>query len=254
MYRDERPVPAGATTASTPEAWAKNFAAARGLHFRKRIRMTASRETRLIRRYIPKGGSILDAGCGMGEWVVLLKRFGYRSSGCDYSPELLRRLREAYPDHEWIQSDIRSLPHATGSLDGVISWGVIEHDEAGPGAALREFHRVLRPNGVAIVSVPFDSAAARHSAEVFSDVPGAHRAFFQWLMRPEELRAHAEEAGFEVVESGTLPYVHVTLIAPRLSRRLRGIPLRLANVAAEVLCSWMKRYRVMVYAVVRKPA
>ena len=254
MYRDQRPVAAGATTASTPEAWAKNFAASTGLHLRKRIRMTASLETRLIRRYVKPGGTILDAGCGLGEWVVLLHSLGYRTIGVDYSPELMRRLREMHPEHTWIPSDIRSMPQETDSLDGVISWGVIEHDEAGPGAALREFHRILKPGGVAVVTVPFDTPAARRAGQIFDDVPGSDHAFFQYLMSPEELRQHGVDAGFEVLESGTFPLAHLAMVAPRLSQRLRGLPFRIANLAVQVLLSPLERYRVMIYAVLRKRA
>jgi SAM-dependent methyltransferase len=254
LYRDQRPVAAGATSASTPEAWARNFAAATTLHPRKRRRMIAGLETRLIRRYLAPGASILDAGCGLGEWVVLLNELGYVASGCDYSPELIRRLREAYPNHHWVQADIRSLPQESGSMNGVISWGVIEHDEAGPGAALREFHRILRPDGVAIVTVPFDTRAARRAGQVLDHAPGSAHAFFQYLMTPEELCEHGRQAGFDVIESGTLPYVHVALVAPRLSLRLRGLALRVANVAVQLLFSRLQRYRVMTYAVLRKRA
>lgn len=40
----------------------------------------------------------------------------------------------------------------------------------------------------------------------------------------------------------------------RLSQRLRGIPFRLANFAVHVLLWPLQRYRVMIYAVLRKRA
>jgi SAM-dependent methyltransferase len=254
MHRFEMPVQSGAATASTPERWAKNFAASTKTNAWKRLRLALSREARLIRRAIPAGSTILDAGCGFGEWVTYLRAIGYDAKGCDYSPELVRRLREAYPGVEWTQADIRALPYANGSFDAVISWGVIEHDEAGPAAALQEFRRVLRPGGAAIVTVPIDTAQARRSGEVLHRVAGSEHAFFQYLMSEEELGQEGRKAGFEVLETGSLPQAHLNHVAPRLAGRLPGFAYRAANFAAVLLLSWMKRYRVMIFAVLRNPS
>ena len=254
MYRFEKPVQSGAATASTPEEWASNFAASTRMNAWKRWRLSLTREARLIRRTIPAGSTLLDAGCGFGEWVMYLRSAGYRATGCDSSPELIRRLREAYPDLEWTQADIRALPYGGGSFDAVISWGVIEHDEAGPGAALREFRRVLRPSGVAVVTVPVDTPQARHSGEVMHRIEGREHAFFQYLMSDEDLRDEGRNAGFEVLASGTLPQAHLNHVAPSLARRLSGLPYRAANVAALLFLSWLERYRVMRFAVLRNPS
>jgi ubiquinone/menaquinone biosynthesis C-methylase UbiE len=254
MYRFELPVDAGATTASTPEAWAKAFAASTKSNARKRLRLRLSPEARLIRRYVGQGAKILDAGCGFGDWVAYLRSAGYDAGGCDYSPELIRRLREAYPGIEWTQSDIRSLPQRSGSIDAIVSWGVIEHDEAGPGAALQEFRRVLRAGGVAIVTVPVDTPKARQAGAVFHRDDGRKRAFFQYLMSEGGLRREAEAAGFEIVESGTLPQAHINHLAPRLARRLPRLLHGAANLAVQICLSWSERYRVMLFAVLRKPS
>jgi ubiquinone/menaquinone biosynthesis C-methylase UbiE len=215
------------------------------------LRLT--REARLIDRYVPRGRKILDAGCGFGDWVVYLTGMGYEAQGCDYSPELIRRLRQTYPAVTWTQADIRALPFEDGSLDAIVSWGVIEHDEAGPGAALKEFRRVLRPGGIAIVTVPVDTPVARKAERIFFGSDGGDLAFFQYLMSGEELCAEAASAGYEVLDTGSLPQAHLNHVAPRLARRLRGVVYRVANLAALLLLSWSRRYRVMQFAVLRNP-
>jgi hypothetical protein len=57
-----------------------------------------------------------------------------------------------------------------------------------------------------------------------------------------------------VLESGTLPVAHLALAAPRLMQRLRGPLFRIANLAVHYGLSWMERYRVMHYVVLRKPS
>ena len=253
MYRDVRPVAESTATASTPENWAKNFAAQKPLGAWRRRQYASSPETRLIDRYIPKGATILDAGSGCGEGVVFLSGRGYRARGVDYSEELIARVRATYPDLEWTHGDIRSLPLETNSVDAVISWGVIEHDEAGPAKALREFHRVLRPGGSAIVTVPMNTEIARKSTEIIHRKAGSEHAFFQYLMSEEELASEAIAAGFEITEISSLPSAHLAHAAPRLSLKLSGILYRIANMAVYWLLSWTPRYRVMHYAVLRKP-
>lgn len=252
MHRDTRPAPESAPTASTPAMWASAFADSTRLKPRQEARFRRSREWNLIQRYVKPGGAILDAGCGFGEWVTFLRRNGYAAHGCDFSSELVQRLRQVYPESAWTCARVDETPFGPETFDGVISWGVIEHDEAGPGAAIREFLRLLKPGGVAIVSVPIDSVPQRRSAEILYRPPHVPQAFFQYFMTEEELAKEVADAGFVVVESGTLPVAVLQIVAPRLSRVLRGIAFRIANRLAVTVFSRFERFRVMRYCVGRK--
>lgn len=207
----------------------------------------------MIRRYVAAGAAVLDAGCGFGEWVSFLAAKGYRAEGLDYSEALVARARSLYPGLPWHVGDIRRMPHRDGSLGAVISWGVIEHDEAGPGETLREFWRVLQPGGVVIVTVPLDSAVQRHSADYLYHRDG-RQVFFQYFMTEMDLAAHVRDAGFEIVDQGILPNAIVELVSPRLSARLRGVARRGANFLVSTLLSWLPRYCVMRYCVAIKPS
>jgi ubiquinone/menaquinone biosynthesis C-methylase UbiE len=50
--------------------------------------------------------------------------------------------------------DILDIHYPDSSFDAYVSMGVIEHFEEGPGQALLEAHRVLKPDGLIFVSVP----------------------------------------------------------------------------------------------------
>jgi ubiquinone/menaquinone biosynthesis C-methylase UbiE len=201
---------------------------------------------------VPPGAAVLDAGCGFGDWVCYLSERGYRVEGLDYSTVLVGRLRATYPHLTWQDGDVRAMPYPDGAFDAVISWGVIEHDEAGPARALREFGRVLKPGGVVIVTVPVDSRAQRRAADYLYHRTAAPQTFFQYFMTATDLSSHVTLAGFEAIEQGVLPNAVLQLVSPRLAARLTGVAFRVANLVVSTCLSWMPRYCVMRYCVARK--
>lgn len=103
------------------------------------------------------GGVLLDLGCGSGELARHLASDGYRVTGCDIAPLMLRRAAEADREHavSWIRLEPawRTLPFASASVDAVTAASVLEYVRD-PAAVLAECARVLRPGGVLLCSVP----------------------------------------------------------------------------------------------------
>jgi ubiquinone/menaquinone biosynthesis C-methylase UbiE len=155
---------------STPEQWARNFALSKKITFLRKLKIRLDKRYRLIQKYFKHGGKILDAGCGFGEWVSYLNGKHFVATGLDYSETLINRLSIAYPATEWIAGKIEEIPAADSTFDGVISWGVIEHNEAGPETALSEIFRILKPGGYAIVTVPFEDALAIRSSKLQNEI------------------------------------------------------------------------------------
>jgi SAM-dependent methyltransferase len=252
MYKDSRPVQTDPSTASTPAMWAQTFAASTRMTAWRRLRFSRTKEWTLIRRFVRPDAAVLDAGCGFGDWVCYLSERGYRAEGLDYSTELVARLKETYPHLRWEDGDIRAMPYPDAAFDAVISWGVIEHDEAGPARALREFGRILRPGGVVIVTVPVDSAAQRRAADYLYHRTAAPQAFFQYFMTAPDLASQVTSAGFDVIEQGVLPKAVLQLVSPAVAARLTGVPFRVVNLMVSACLSWLPRYCVMRYCVARK--
>jgi SAM-dependent methyltransferase len=140
-------------------------------------------------------GSILDAGCGTGSLAVALAKIGYDVSGIEQSAPGLAWLRQrASEDRNGLdlclaQADIQSLPFAVGFFDAVVCGEVLEH-LAADAAAVAEIHRVLRPNGLCVATVPADPTKWS-----VSDECAGHRRRYsrQMLMRLFETN------GFRVV-------------------------------------------------------
>jgi len=110
--------------------------------------------TSYILKYLPKSGKIVEAGCGLGRYVKNLSERGYNIEGIEYSEETVRMVKEKDAALKVIQADVLKMPYQTNSIDGIISLGVVEHFVLGPHEALREMYRVLKPEGIAIITVP----------------------------------------------------------------------------------------------------
>ena len=114
-------------------------------------------EARWLTRFadsLPKGGRVLDLGCGAGEpiagWLI---REGYRVTGMDFSQPMLDIAARRFPDGDWRLGDMRTL-ELPGRFHGIIGWDSFFHltpDEQR--ATIPRLARHLEPGGVLMVTV-----------------------------------------------------------------------------------------------------
>jgi SAM-dependent methyltransferase len=95
--------------------------------------------------HVPAGAAVLDIGARDGGLRAFLPP-GVRYQGIDIAPEFAR------PD-VMIRDISQGIPFPNASYDFVFCIEVLEH-VPNPFATLAEFHRVLKPSGVLILSVP----------------------------------------------------------------------------------------------------
>lgn len=111
----------------------------------------AARAVRLYRERagLPAGARVLDLACGAGRHLQRLRAAGLRAVGIDLSAPLLDEARRR-PGVEGclIRADMRGLPFAAGTFDGLVnfftSFGYFLTPEEDI-EVLREIRRVLRP-------------------------------------------------------------------------------------------------------------
>ncbi|MGE3275953.1 MAG: class I SAM-dependent methyltransferase [Vicinamibacterales bacterium] len=107
------------------------------------------------------GDRVLDVGAGSGFSSEMLARFGYDVVAMDPDHQAMRNnLARTAHDRERVagtvavtQAVAESLPFANGSFDAVLAMNVLHHVPDLPGA-VREFARVLRPEGRLVCSEP----------------------------------------------------------------------------------------------------
>ena len=187
--------------AATQEFWSEHWAD-EDVHRLVRV-ASASPLTALIEAALPPAGRILEAGCGLGQYVILLRERGRAVTGADWSLDALSRCKAAAPSAPLAVMDLRRLAVKTGVLAAYISLGVAEHDQEGPGAIVAEAARVLAPGGRLLLSVPYWNGARRlltpRLVREARRIRAAGGEFYQFAFSRREVRAYPEANGLRVV-------------------------------------------------------
>ena len=193
----------------------------------------ASPLTTLITRALPRAETVLEAGCGLGQYVLLLRELGWRAAGADWSAEALAACRRVAPA-PLAAMDLRALAYRDAAFDAYVSLGVVEHDVEGPDAILAEARRVLRPDGVALVSVPFLNGARCLARPLIARqgraIERAGGRFYQYAFSRREL---VQMLGRHGLETRALhPYDPARLLRRMLPRSARPVAVGGAGGAA----------------------
>jgi SAM-dependent methyltransferase len=112
-------------------------------------------------KYLPKNDRILEAGCGLGQWVIYLRGKGYDIAGIDFAEETVKAVKKYKHDLPVEFCDVKKTRFDDNYFGAYISLGVVEHFLEGPSEALLEAKRILKKGGLLFVSVPVFNSARR---------------------------------------------------------------------------------------------
>lgn len=107
--------------------------------------------------YDKKNLSIIDLGCGKGEWLELLDENGYKAIGIDNNTNMVKKLSSILPSAKIVESDafcyLKGLED--NSVDLISSFHMVEHLEMVEVIELlSECRRVLKNGGIIIIETP----------------------------------------------------------------------------------------------------
>ena len=138
-------------------------------------------------------GVIADIGCGTGATSRVFADIGLDVIGIDLSPNMIAEARRLNPGLRFQVGSMTKLDFEDGQFDGVCAWYSVIHvpDELLP-QVFSEFHRVLRPGGVALVAFQVGD-----QPRTFREMFGEQVSLTFYRRQPDTVALLLDEAGLE---------------------------------------------------------
>jgi 2-polyprenyl-3-methyl-5-hydroxy-6-metoxy-1,4-benzoquinol methylase len=155
---------------------------------------------------LPPGGTILDVGCAGGYKAWWLTQRGFRVTGVDISPEMVKLARERLPESRFEARGIMDLDGLGETFDGVFCQAVLLHvPKAEAAEAVASMARRLKAGGALRISVKeVRDGQPDEEEKTEDDIGYAYTRHFSYYTAPE-LRALVEGAGLSIVEERSTP-------------------------------------------------
>lgn len=153
----------------------------------------------LFARHIP-GGRVIDVGCGRSLFTELDGPFPFTVVAGDLNFESVGERAVHCPDQRWAVFDAAAIPFQDGQFDALFAGEVIEH-VTDVERTLREWRRVLRPGGVAIITTPNKERLVALADGLECPYSRDHLSELSYRQLTREL---LPSSGFEFVEQSCL--------------------------------------------------
>ncbi len=184
--------------ADIPKLYPSNYLAhsgqsrGRGVYgFLKRV--LAETGTRTVTHYVPKGGRMIEIGCGNGGFLKVLQRLrpDIQLSGIDIEDVGITDI----VGFTFYHGQLEEVEIPAQSFDAVYCSNLIEH-VPDPLLFLRKCHRILKPGGVIVGVTPDHLSVDRY---VFGRYwAGYHYPRHTFLFNHHNIRQFLRASGFEI--------------------------------------------------------
>lgn len=194
---------------ATAEFWDKHWDSVTNKKSFSDLVLSHSRHKKITEKYLKNGNKVLEGGCGRGQLVYCLDKWGFLAYGIDYAKEMIEKLKVFFPDLNFTCGDVRKLPYQDGFFDAYWSLGVIEHFYEGFESIAKEMKRVLKSGGYLFVTFPHLSKlriwkVKMNKYSVFAEQNVAPDNFYQFILDHNFVRKQFEAKGFVFQESKLL--------------------------------------------------
>lgn len=155
---------------------------------------------------LPKGSTLLDAGCGGGEKSNYILQKGFNVTGIDFSEKMIEIAARHVPPATFLMRDIRQPLELPGMYDGVFAQAILLHiPKKDVVPTLKNLLKVLKPDGLLYAAVKRQRPDHPGEETVREDDYGYPYERFFSFFTPEELKKYFVDAGLEVIHEQIEP-------------------------------------------------
>ena len=186
--------------------------------------------------YVIPGDKILDLGCGNGRFFKLLKDKDVNYIGVDFSEKLIEIAKKKYPKVKFQVADALDLPFPNNYFDKIYSIATLHHIPSKQFRLqlLKETRRILKPNGLLILTVWDLWQRCRTRSLIFKfnllkifgkskldlrdilmDWQGMPSCYFHCFTKKELVKA-VGDAGFKLIREGEILVGAERRVLPKL--------------------------------------
>jgi SAM-dependent methyltransferase len=159
---------------------------------------TAMRHRRIVEKYLPAKGSLLDIGCASGAFMRVMQDCGWRVEGIEPSESQYHRAARVLGGGASIHQCVLESAHLNNRFDLITLWDVLEHVPE-PGKFLALAASRLKEGGYLILNVPrIDSRVARTLGPRWPLLLAEHLCYFTI----PSLIACGKTAGLKLIHTG----------------------------------------------------
>ena len=157
------------------------------------------------RPYLTPTARVLEVGCGSGQLTIPLAPLAGEWLATDFSERMLAEARHRCPAMvQFALEDVTALRMEDASFDVAIIANTL-HIIPAPEQALKELHRVLRPDGFLIApTFVYEGTQSRSSRlRMWATEKLGFKTYCHWNL--QDLADFVTKGGFQVVERSLLP-------------------------------------------------
>lgn len=167
------------------------------------------RRTGLFINAIGSNRNILEVGCGTGLFTKEIQHTNNKITAIDISPDLIEiaKKRISNPSVDLIVGNAYDTPFNDNSFDCIIGSSVLHHLDVG--LAIKEFHRLLKPDGKILFTEPNmlnPQIAVQKNIPALKNWAGDspdETAFIRWILKKQ-----LEKAGFKNISIIPFDFLH----------------------------------------------
>ncbi|MFW9940822.1 MAG: class I SAM-dependent methyltransferase [Candidatus Thorarchaeota archaeon] len=143
---------------------------------------------------IPPNGRILDAGCGNGAYSHILSE-NFEVIGVDISEKQIELAKQNAPEAKFICQDITKVNFPAEYFDGILAYYSIIHiPREEHQVVLRNFHRMLKINGIALCAFGTKDDPESYDGDFFGT---GSKMFWSGFDQETNLKI-IQDAGFKI--------------------------------------------------------